>query len=589
MSTGRSIHSDSTRSCRRFCVVALAALFACLCTASNSEAKPQIYIMFCGQAGGGQAPFYLYWGSEGTRNASNYIWTYLYDINGNVISGYPAEDYTDYVIPTTQIGSPASCNGTNQTGTEPDIATNAVTVSLNVSGDWNGASTGTEACGTQGQYCGLIKPATSGGATGSPVIVVPQDVVNASLNTAFPFSGNNVISVNDPNGAASPEQMTLTVNHGTLTGINQVAGLTVSGNGTLASPLILTATSATILTNNLPGLIYTPTPATYTGPDTLGILDKDTSDNLSAQPTTVSIIVNPLGPAITAPPAVSIPVTASTAPNTTIPFSGSNAISIADSSNGGSGNSQAFTLSVANGTLSVGTLAGVTVSGVGTPAFPLALAGTAANVTQLLPSLVYTPAPSHLTGYDTLTLNDTDTTNGLKAPQVTVPITIAMQVSNPTAPGSTVKPTLKVKLQGKRLSHGETSKYDVWIEVTNPNTTTDAKKVRFVYALFAKTDPDNGDIIPIKQQDFQGNQRMFSVVPRGGAHGDTNKTDSSRSDLFDYTIPKNTPADQPFLVKDLKVDLSKGVAPGDAVYMDVWVIDQANHEHYYLERKQLLP
>jgi hypothetical protein len=85
----------------------------------------------------------LYWSTTGTKNAPNYIWTYLYDVNGNLLSGYPVEDPTDYVIPATQ----TSTTCTTATGAEPDNASGAASVVLNVTGEWNPNSTGSEACG----------------------------------------------------------------------------------------------------------------------------------------------------------------------------------------------------------------------------------------------------------------------------------------------------------------------------------------------------------------------------------------------------------------------------------------------------------
>ena len=87
--------------------------------------------------------------------------------------------------------------------------------------------------------------------------------------------------------------------HGTLT-VTPATGLTVTGNGTPASPLVLTAALNTLNTA-LGALVYNPTP-NYIGPDALVISDVDTSDNLAAQPATVAITV---GPTIIAPTSVS--------------------------------------------------------------------------------------------------------------------------------------------------------------------------------------------------------------------------------------------------------------------------------------------
>jgi hypothetical protein len=130
-------------------LIPLAALFAMLWAPGVLQAKPKINIMLC-TPGGGQVPFYLWWSTTGTPNASNYIWISLYDTNGNLLPGYPTEDGTDYVIPASQTTDPP-CPLTNPTGSEPDEAPGAVAVALSVSGDWNSASGGPEAVAAAGK------------------------------------------------------------------------------------------------------------------------------------------------------------------------------------------------------------------------------------------------------------------------------------------------------------------------------------------------------------------------------------------------------------------------------------------------------
>jgi hypothetical protein len=440
MKTATLSRNSGVRISRRFRAIALAALFGCLFTASTSEAHPTIYITFCGSASGGQAPFYLYWGSEGTKNASNYIWTYLYDVNGHVLSGYPIEDPTDYVIPPGQIGPPpAPC--ISATSAEPDIASGAVTVSLSDSGQWNPASTGTEACGSMWCMAASAARKTSLKASGQTLAISAPVKMATPVNAQLTFASNPIVVEN----TGTTEQMTLTASNGTLN-VTPEATLTITNPNTA----------------------------------TLGL------------------------------------------------------------------------------NASLGTL------------------------NHALTSLVYTPNANY-NGWDTLNISDVDSGTGQTA-TTKVPIAVFIPVTNPT------NPSLKVTVHGKRLSHGETSKYDVWIEVHNPKATIG--KVRFAYSLFAKTDADNGNIIPIKQSDAEGTRRLVNMVTHAGAHVETDKTktaDHSRSDFHDYAPPANTKPEQPYMVKDLQVDLSKGVAPGDSVYLDVWVIDQANHEHYPLPRTKILP
>jgi hypothetical protein len=133
--------------------------------------------------------------------------------------------------------------------------------------------------------------------------------------------------------------------------------------------------------------------------------------------------------------------------------------------------------------------------------------------------------------------------------------------------------TLNVRHWERRLPAGKSNKYTVLLEVRN--STKQQAKMRFVYGVFAKTDPERGHIIPVKQRDTRGNLHMFNTLTHGGA--------------FDYMIPANTPIDAPFVVTDLDIDLSKGVQPTDYVYVDVWAIDLTNHEHYPLDRIQVRP
>ena len=380
MSTGRSMHSDSSWSCRRLCVVPLAGIIAGLCTASTSEAKPTIYITFCGSASGGAAPFYLYWGSTGTNNAPNYIWTYLYDVNGNLLSGYPVEDLTDYVISVNQ----TSPTCVTPTGAEADTASGAVTVVLNVSGDWNGNSTGSESCGARLRLNKASKTRDQWRYAGPS-----RDRSAAGPRQRHPEHSIQLPLQRDQRAGCQCERGGTGDSHRGPRDVELYPG--PAGNRDVQRrrrfvrlPFGLERHGAGRSQPALNSLAYTPTTG-YTGPDTLGILDKDTIDSLSAKPATFSITVNPPGPVITAPPSMSINVTASTAPSTTIPFSGSNAISLADSSATAGTNTHQMSLSVQYGTLSVGTLAGVGVSGTGTTSLPLVLAGgTAATNSTLI-------------------------------------------------------------------------------------------------------------------------------------------------------------------------------------------------------------
>jgi hypothetical protein len=120
----------------------LVTMLLFLCIPPMVNAKPQINIS-TSAAGGGVCPFYLWWNTTGNVAWPNYIVTELYDCNGSVIAGYPQEDPNTYYIPANQIGKPATA-----TGSEPDQATNACTVVVSVSGEWNADTSNPEPVGS---------------------------------------------------------------------------------------------------------------------------------------------------------------------------------------------------------------------------------------------------------------------------------------------------------------------------------------------------------------------------------------------------------------------------------------------------------
>jgi large repetitive protein len=127
----------------------------------------------------------------------------------------------------------------------------------------------------------------------APVIVVPtvpnnNGQVTTPEDTPYTFSGvGNTVSVSDPdNGTLTA---TLTVENGTLAAGNN-PNLTISGNGTAASPLVLSG-SVPDINAALASLAYTPKPD-WNGTDQLSIT---TTDPLGATATgTKPITVTPV-------------------------------------------------------------------------------------------------------------------------------------------------------------------------------------------------------------------------------------------------------------------------------------------------------
>ena len=223
-----------------------------------------------------------------------------------------------------------------------------------------------------------------------PIITSPASII-ATDNSAFAFTGSAAISVADMAGTA--EQMTLSVLHGKLTATT-TAGLTVTGNGT--GSLTLSGSLASLNTA-LATLSYTA--ASYTGPDTLSLSDKDTSDGITGT-AAVSITVN------APPPTITNPASVNAFENAAFAFTSPNQISVSDVS----GTAELMTLAVANGILTLPTTTGLTVSGNGSGL--VFLSGSLSNLNTALATLKYTPNAGYI-GPDTLSLSDEDTTDDL--------------------------------------------------------------------------------------------------------------------------------------------------------------------------------
>ena len=218
----------------------------------------------------------------------------------------------------------------------------------------------------------------------------------------------------DLNGTA--EQFTLAVNHGTLS-LGTTTGLTVAGNG---STFVTLTGSISSLNSDLTSLSYSPTSG-YHGPDMLSLSDTDTANNLTGT-ASVAISVNSLGPTISAPSTLSVNA------NSSVNFTGGNAISVSDPS----GASEQMSLTVSHGTLNLGTIAGLTVTGNGTGS--VILTGPLSNLNTDLASLSYAPAANY-SGADTLALSVDDIFDSLKGTG-DISITVSQQGPTITAPSA---------------------------------------------------------------------------------------------------------------------------------------------------------
>ena len=255
-----------------------------------------------------------------------------------------------------------------------------------------------------------------------PTITAPATGTVAE-DTALAFNGN--ITVNDTiDGNVGSATVTLTVTRGTLT-LGSIAGLVnLSGNGT--SQVQFTAPWATA-NAALNGLTYQGT-ANSTGPDTLTISVNDNGNfglgGQLAATATVALTVTAVNdaPTVTVPGAQTVAENSSAAP-TSLTFLGT--ISVADAADGNLG-IQTVSLSVSRGTLTLGSVAGLTLVN-GNASSVVTISGTVANLNAALNGLKYTPTALY-NGPDLLTVNVNDNGNTGTGGPLTATGTVAIAV-----------------------------------------------------------------------------------------------------------------------------------------------------------------
>ena len=229
---------------------------------------------------------------------------------------------------------------------------------------------------------------------GAPLIIAPP---TGAVNE----NGANVfiapISLTDANGTNPSESLTLTVSHGVLN-FASTTGLSFGATSNNASSITVTGTLSN-LNAALNGLTFTPT-SRFVGSAILNLSATDAGDSLTGTAAGVPITINPLpAPVIAAPP------TANLVEESSFTFA-KGSIAITDLVDIGS-NSDALSLSVLHGGLTLGSTAGLTFLTGSNGASAITVQGTLANLNAALNGLVYTPTGTY-NGGDTLTLSMTD-------------------------------------------------------------------------------------------------------------------------------------------------------------------------------------
>ncbi len=261
-----------------------------------------------------------------------------------------------------------------------------------------------------------------------PTLTLPADT-SVSEDTSLAISG---IAIADVDAASSALQVTLSVSNGTLT-LGDTTGLTFStGDGTDDASLVFTG-SLTDINTALATLSYKGD-LNYVGTDTLNVTVNDQGNTGSggALQDTGSVDIDVL--AVNDQPTLTLPADTSVSEDTSLAISG---IAIADV-DAASGALQ-VTLSVSNGTLTLGDTTGLTFStGDGTDDASLVFTGSLTDINTALTTLSYQGNLNYV-GTDTLnvTVNDQGNTGSGGALQDTGSVDIEMlQVNDaPTSLG----------------------------------------------------------------------------------------------------------------------------------------------------------
>jgi len=251
----------------------------------------------------------------------------------------------------------------------------------------------------------------------APFNTVPHGQLTAEdTSKVFSSSNGNQISIADVDGLNSIEKVTLTVSNGTLT-LASTSGLTINSGANGSNSVTFTGSVADINTA-LNGLIYTPT-ANFNGSSVLTITTQDPVNASLSATDTVAINVTPVNDA----PVNNIPTDQTTAEDTVKVFSFANGNQISISDVDGSNSIEKVTLSVTNGTLTLGSTSGLIIHSGGNNSNTVTFTGTVADINKALNGLIYTPT-ANFTGSSVLTITTQDSVNPSLADTDTVAINV---------------------------------------------------------------------------------------------------------------------------------------------------------------------
>jgi hypothetical protein len=263
---------------------------------------------------------------------------------------------------------------------------------------------------------GLSNSATVSITVNAPPSIAAPATASLNENASWTFSGT--IKVTDAAAGGNSDSLALSVAHGSLT-LSTTGGLTFTAGANGGASFTVRGSVAN-LNAALSSLTYRPT-ANYGGSDSLAISISDPGDKQSAS-TSVALTVVAF-----APPSISAPTNASLNPNGSLVFSAANGTAITVADSGPGSNTDSLTLTVTEGTLTLSTTSGLTVTPGANGSSSITAVGAVANLNAALSGLTYKPITGY-SGSDSLAISLKDSADSLAASA-----SVALTVSNPPA------------------------------------------------------------------------------------------------------------------------------------------------------------
>ncbi len=291
----------------------------------------------------------------------------------------------------------------------------------------------------------------------------PQTVISESSLIFSPATGN-ALQIGDPDAESNPEQVALSVAHGTirLGGTNNV---TVTGGGNNTAAITVTGT-LTAINAALDGVLYTPT-ANYVGSDALTVATNDLGNSGVGGPRTAAASI-----AITVSPrtvdlGLSLPGT-QTPGTDAITFSTANGNAIVVLGSNVYNDTIQVTLSATSGQITLGQTQGITiVSGNAASSSQVIFQGSLSAINASLSGLrfVCTSLPS------SMTITAVDTSPGISPSSQAATGTVGFTPQSMPTPAPTPSPT--PDQSGGSTSTPDSTPSPSPVSPTSNNTTTD--------------------------------------------------------------------------------------------------------------------